>query len=124
MEKDMDKLKIAVCEDQKRDQEHLKEVLSQISEPAVETQFFPEAEALLKVYEPMMYDLILMDIFMTGPGLRRQKKSAGRTRISLWPLSQPARSMPCRASAFRPSVTLKNRAGKRISKSFWIRLSA
>ncbi|MDD5987094.1 MAG: LytTR family DNA-binding domain-containing protein [Eubacteriales bacterium] len=58
-------LAVAVCEDQKEDQEKLRTILSNMCVP-VQTDFFDSGEALLAAFAPRIYDLLLMDIYMHG----------------------------------------------------------
>lgn len=61
----MDKLRIAVCEDNPEEYEKLL-MLIQDSGFSAETRSFESGEALLENYCPGFYDLILMDIYMRG----------------------------------------------------------
>ena len=58
-------LKIAICEDSPEDEKILLDILTSSSTPCSCT-VFRNGEDLLKAYEPLAYDLLLSDIYMTG----------------------------------------------------------
>ena len=58
-------LKIAICEDSPEDQKILLDILASASIENTAT-VFSSGEELLKNYEPLTYDLLLSDIYMTG----------------------------------------------------------
>ena len=60
-----DPLRIAICEDTKSDEEQLLNLLSQ-SDIETSCTVFPNGEALLRVYQPQEFDLLLTDIYMDG----------------------------------------------------------
>lgn len=56
-------MKIAICEDTKEEEDKLLTILDEIDIPNRYTVFH-SAEELLKTYQPQLYDLLLMDIYM------------------------------------------------------------
>lgn len=58
-------LRIAVCEDDPQEQEALLSLL-QSSPIPTECTVFPSGEALLDIYQPTSFDLLLMDIYLNG----------------------------------------------------------
>ena len=58
-------LKIAVCEDSPADRDKLASILEQSTIP-VSCQFFQSGEEFLSAYHPHKFDLLLLDIYMTG----------------------------------------------------------
>lgn len=61
----MERLQIAVCEDNKEERARLLRMILAVSDLAV-VEAFESAEDLLKAFYPQKYDLIIFDIFMTG----------------------------------------------------------
>ena len=59
----MEQIKIAICEDDKEEQEKLTSILDKSDIPLTYTLFY-NAEELLKIYKADDYDLIFMDIYM------------------------------------------------------------
>lgn len=59
----MEPLRVAVCEDDPREQESLLALLNGSSVPTA-CSVFPSGEALLEVYRPALFDLLLLDIYM------------------------------------------------------------
>ena len=67
-------LNIAVCEDSAEDEKILLDILQADSIPSNPT-VFRSGEALLNAYEPLTYDLLLSDIYMSGiTGVETVKK--------------------------------------------------
>jgi DNA-binding LytR/AlgR family response regulator len=62
----MDALRIAVCEDREDDQKRLGEILRNIRKMEITASFFSSGEDLLRDFSPRSFDLILLDIYMTG----------------------------------------------------------
>ena len=60
-----EKLRIAVCEDTKAEEDKLLSILKDAS-IANEVSTFHSAEELLAIYKPDAFDLLLMDIYMDG----------------------------------------------------------
>ena len=60
-----EKLKIAICEDTRQEEEKLLALLEKMEIPT-EPTVFHSGEELLAVYRPQMFDLLLMDIYMDG----------------------------------------------------------
>ena len=58
-------LKIAVCEDSDQDKQILLNILASAAIPS-EAEVFESGEDLLRSFEPLKYDLLLSDIYMTG----------------------------------------------------------
>ena len=58
-------LNIAICEDSPEDEKILLDILKDASIPSIPT-VFRSGEDLLRDYEPLTYDLLLSDIYMTG----------------------------------------------------------
>lgn len=58
-------LKIGICEDVFEDAKRLKGLINQYNQP-VEIRIYPNGEALLNAFRPNEYDLIFLDIYMTG----------------------------------------------------------
>lgn len=61
----MNELRIAICEDEQEECQKLFDFI-QNSESETLTDIFESGEALLKTYRPGMYDLIFMDIYLSG----------------------------------------------------------
>ena len=61
----MEPLKIAICEDTHSEEEKLLAIINK-SDIKASCTVFTSGEALLKVYEPQAFDLLLMDIYMVG----------------------------------------------------------
>ncbi|MDD2958474.1 MAG: LytTR family DNA-binding domain-containing protein [Lachnospiraceae bacterium] len=61
----MEPLKIAICEDMHNEEEKLLALLQKSSIPTSCT-VFTSGEALLYAYQPQIFDLLLMDIYMGG----------------------------------------------------------
>ncbi|WP_317854831.1 LytTR family DNA-binding domain-containing protein [Chakrabartyella piscis] len=61
----MQTLRIALCEDDKEEQQHVLQVLEK-SHFATKIDVFANGEDFLQAFQPYQYDLILMDIFMDG----------------------------------------------------------
>ena len=59
------KLNIAICEDTKEEEDTLVSILNKSSIPNTFTVFH-SGEELLDIYTPHKYDLLLMDIYMSG----------------------------------------------------------
>ena len=59
------RLRIALCEDDRQEREHLLTILRSSNIP-VQVWEFEEGGAFLKGYKPGAFDLILMDIYMNG----------------------------------------------------------
>ena len=67
-------LNIAVCEDSAEDEKILLDILQADPIPSNPT-VFRSGEALLNAYEPLTYDLLLSDIYMSGiTGVETVKK--------------------------------------------------
>ncbi|WP_300784369.1 LytTR family DNA-binding domain-containing protein [uncultured Acetatifactor sp.] len=61
----MEELKLALCEDDKEEQERLI-CLAQAGQVPVSVTAFENGEAFLKDYQPGRFDMVLMDIYMGG----------------------------------------------------------
>lgn len=61
----MSNLYIAVCEDNNAEQQHLRSILEKSDHP-VEIKVYSSGEDLLGEYKPGSFDLILMDIYLSG----------------------------------------------------------
>lgn len=61
----MDTLRIAVCEDNDQDRQALVAMMAEIPYDT-QVQLFESSEDFLAAFQPYQYDLILMDIFMSG----------------------------------------------------------
>ena len=61
----MEHLQVAVCDDSIEEQKQLLTMIQETNKH-VKVRVFNDGEALLKNYIPSQYDLIFMDIYMTG----------------------------------------------------------
>jgi len=61
----MTSLDIAICEDNSAEQQHLLSILEKSSQ-SVEIKVYSSGEDLLREYTPGSFDLILMDIYLSG----------------------------------------------------------
>ena len=70
----MERLRAAVCEDDRGERERLVQMVSE-SAPDVTVEAFGSAEELLDAYYPGKFDVILLDIYMEGmTGIRALEK--------------------------------------------------
>lgn len=80
----MEKLQIALCEDQPGERQHLADLIRSGAVPAQAT-VFSSGEAFLEEYRPGRYDLVFMDIYMDGitgvEAVRRVREADGEVPI-------------------------------------------
>ena len=87
----MEKLQIAICEDNREERLRLLEMIMQSPEES-DVAAFESAEDLLKAFYPGRYDLILFDIYMTGmtgiEALEQIRQSDARVTAAIATTSQ------------------------------------